>query len=125
MFPGINITDKTMNNLVALTEKLVVDPYLPQSLVHAQQPLQVHLHLLYPLQISSILGAGQQLQMVGCILDIRIQYYICYLNYITSHLLCLQKIALAGPRPARRNWPARSASMCRSNQPCTNTEGFY
>ena len=66
MFPGINITDKTMNNLVALTKKLVVDPYLPQPLVHAQQPLQVHLHPLYPLQVSSILGAGQQLQMVDC-----------------------------------------------------------
>ena len=57
---------------------------------------------------------------------------LMYLQYLTtsyctcctwcSHLLPLQKMELVGPRPARKIWPARSASVCKSCQPCTNTE---
>ena len=55
---------ETMDNLVTLTEKLVVDPNLPRYPVHGQQPLQFRSHLPYPSLVSSILGAGHQLQTV-------------------------------------------------------------
>ena len=55
---------ETMDNLVTLTEKLVIDPNLQQYPVYGQQPLQLHSYLPYPLLVSSILGAGHQFQMV-------------------------------------------------------------